>query len=63
MFHLDKSLRKKKTCTNDIDLCPCAAPDWESDLLHDLEKIQDARKWMVRRESEQIIKSTARDWL
>ena len=38
MFHLDKSLRKKETCMNYIDLCPCAAPDWESDLLHDLGK-------------------------
>lgn len=39
MFHLDKSLRKKEASTNYIDLCPCAAPDWECDLLHDLEKI------------------------
>lgn len=38
MFHLDKSLRKKETCMNYIDLCPCAAPDWESDLLDDLGK-------------------------
>lgn len=46
MFHLDKSLRKEETCMNYIDLCPCAAPDWESDLLHDLGEIQDARKGM-----------------
>lgn len=51
MFHLDKSLGKKETCMNYIDLCPCAAPDRESDLLHDLGEIQDARKGMVRRES------------
>lgn len=52
MFHLDTSLKKKETDTKYIDLCPCAAPNWESDLLLNLGKIQDEGKEMERRQSQ-----------
>lgn len=51
MFHLDKSLRKKETYMNYTDLCPCAAPEWESDLLHDLREIEDGEERKLSKKS------------
>jgi hypothetical protein len=51
MLHLDMSLRKKEICLNYIDLCPCIAPDWERDLLHDLGRTEDASKGIERRQT------------
>lgn len=45
------SLRKKEICLNYIDLCPCIAPDWERDLLHDLGRTEDASKGIERRQT------------